>query len=85
MFHGLCICVWTQPSAAILKQLTIEVPFGMWTLVDPRNHVLVGGSVMPQVRVRILWNTMAWLACGNILNILKVICKVAVSELNVSH
>jgi len=28
---------------------------------------------------------MAWLARVNILNILKVICKVAVSELNVSH
>jgi len=40
----------------------IEMPFGMWTSVGPRNHVLVEGSDLPREEA-VFWGT-PYLLCG---------------------
>ena len=43
----LCLCSDTTGSRAKPAE-PIEMPFGLWTRLDPRNHVFGGGPGFPQ-------------------------------------
>ena len=47
MFHALCVCLLDITMSCAEVTELIEMPFGLWPRVDPRNHVLGGGLGPP--------------------------------------
>jgi len=47
MFRGLCVCLLVTTVRPTETAEPIEMPFGLWNRVGPRNHVL-GGPGSPQ-------------------------------------
>ena len=48
MFRGLCVCVSVCLLSSTKTAEPIDMPFGMWTRVVPRNHAL--GEARPRGR-----------------------------------
>jgi len=48
--RGLCVCLFVSTWNCAETAKPIEMPFGMWTRVGPRNQLLGGAHVPPMVR-----------------------------------
>ena len=49
-FVYLCVCLLEITMSCAKVAELIKIQFGMWTLVDPRIHVLGGNSDLPRKR-----------------------------------
>jgi len=48
VYMRLCVCLLDMTVNPTQKAEPIEVPFGVWNCVGPRNHVLPGARIPPQ-------------------------------------